>query len=231
MPNYKPYSFSKQFGNDPFEYTKSNLNLSSMPPLNMGSQPAASASKGISDIAGTAAKANPIMMGIGLAGAVAGGISGLLAGRDLKRLSKQVPQYGRSQFPGQMLGRAQQELNSNPFLSAQNRSIQGRQSNSMAAASRAISDPSQMLSMISAYNAQAGQDAYNNDLANYQQRGQRLNDLYNAQMTNYREDQNVYDNSMTAFNSKTNLVNAANQTRTNAINGMAGAFLAGSKAI
>ena len=173
---------------------------------------------------------NPAMQGLGMAATIGGGISGLLAARDMKRLSKQVPQYQRSKFPAQMMAQAQMELNANPFQSAQNRAIQGRMANRVAATSRAVTDPSQMLSLISAYSGAAADESFNADMSNFAQRGQRLNDLYNAQMAGYREDQNVYDNSMTAFNSKANILNAANQSRTNALMSMGGNLLAGSQA-
>lgn len=182
-------------------------------------------------LAGLLKGINPIMQGLGIASTIAGGVSGLLAARDMKRLSKQVPDYQRSKFPGQMLGQAQMELNSNPFQAAQNRAIQGRMANRIAATRRAVTDPSQMLSLISAYSGAAADESFNADMANFAQRGQRLNDLYNAQMANYREDQNVYDNTMTAFNSRANIMNAANQSRTNAFMNMGGNLLAGSKAL
>lgn len=175
-------------------------------------------------------KASPLMMATGLASSVAGGISGLVAAGQMRKLSKQVPQYSRSQFPGQMLGQAQMELNSNPFQAAQARGIQGRMANRIGASQRAVTDSSQMLNLIGAYSGAAADEALNADMANYAQRGQRLNDLYNAQMANYREDQNVYDNSMTAFNSRANLLNAANQTRTGAFQNIGGTLLAGGKA-
>lgn len=182
-------------------------------------------------LAGLLKGINPIMQGLGIASTIAGGVSGLLAARDMKRLSKQVPDYQRSKFPGQMLSQAQMELNSNPFQAAQNRAIQGRMANRIAATRRAVTDPSQMLSLISAYSGAAADESFNADMANFAQRGQRLNDLYNAQMANYREDQNVYDNTMTAFNSRANIMNAANQSRTNAFMNMGGNLLAGSKAL
>lgn len=198
-----------------------------IPGLGSGSGTASSAASG----GGLGKLASPLMAGLGIASSIAGGISGLFAARDMKRLSKQVPQYARSQFPGQMLGTAQRELNFNPFQAAQARGIQGRMANRIGASQRAITDPSQMLSLIGSYSGAAADEAFAADMQNYGQRGQRLNDLYNAQMANYREDQNVYDNSMTAFNSKTNLINAANQTRTNALMSMGGNMLAGSRAI
>ena len=188
-----------------------------------------SASGGGGGLAGLLGKASPIMAGLGVASSIAGGISGLFAARDMKRMSKQVPQYSRSQFPGQMLGQAQRELNFNPFQAAQARGIQGRMTNRIGAAQKAVTDPSQMLNLIGAYSGAAADEALNADMANYAQRGQRLNDVYNAQMANYREDQNVYDNSMTAFNSKANLLNAANQTRTNALSSIGGSMLGGSQ--
>lgn len=198
-----------------------------MDPVTMA---AAGSAGGGSGLAGLLKGMNPVMQGLGMAATIGGGISGLFAARDMKRLSKQVPQYQRSKFPGQMLAQAQMELNTNPFQAAQNRAIQGRMANRVAASQRAVTDPSQMLSLISAYSGAAADESFNADMANFAQRGQRLNDIYNAQMANYREDQNVYDNSMTAFNSKANILNAANQSRTNALMSMGGNLLAGSEA-
>lgn len=181
-------------------------------------------------IAGLLGKASPAMMGLGVASSLAGAISGFAAARQMRKLSKQVPQYSRSQFPGQMLGQAQMELNANPFQAAQARANQGRMANRIGASMKAVTDPSQMLNLIGAYSGAAADEALNQDMANYAQRGQRLNDLYNAQMANYREDQNVYDNSMTAFNSRANLLNAANQTRTSAFQNMGSTLMAGGNA-
>ena len=188
-----------------------------------------SASGGGGGLAGLLGKASPIMAGLGVASSIAGGISGLFAARDMKRMSKQVPQYSRSQFPGQMLGQAQRELNFNPFQATQDRAIQGRMTNRIGAASKAVTDPSQMLNLIGAYSGAAADESLNAQMANYAQRGQRLNDVYNAQMANYREDQNVYDNSMTAFNSRVNLTNAANQTKANAFGSLGSGLLGGSQ--
>lgn len=174
--------------------------------------------------------ASPIMAGLGIASSLAGAISGFSAARQMKKLSNQVPQYARSQFPGQMLGQAQMELNANPFQAAQARAMQGRMTNRIGAAQRAVTDPSQMLNLISAYGGAAADESLNADMANYAQRGQRLGELYNAQMANYREDQNVYDNSMTAFNSKANLINSANQTKIGAFQDMGSTLLGGAKA-
>lgn len=192
----------------------------------MGNEASAAASgSGLGSLLG---KANPLMAGLGIASSLAGGISGLFAARDIRRLSKQVPQYARSQYPGQMIGRAQMELSSNPFQAAQARGIQNRFANNISASQRAVTDPSQMLSLIGAYSGASADEALKNDMANYAQRGQRLGDLYNAQNMGYAEDRNVYDNTMTAFNSKANLMNAANQTRTNAFMNMGGNLLAAS---
>lgn len=189
------------------------------------------ATSGGGGLAGLLGKANPFIMGAGVLSSLAGAISGFSAAKQLKKLSNQVPQYARSQFPGQMLGQAQRELNFNPFQAAQTRGIQGRMANRIGASMKAVTDPSQMLNLIGAYSGAAADESLNADMANYAQRGQRLNDLYNAQMANYREDQNVYDNSMTAFNSKTNLVNAANQTRTNAFRSLGADLLGASQVI
>lgn len=188
------------------------------------------ASGGGAGIAGLLGKASPLMAGIGIASSLAGAISGLAAAKQMRKFSKQVPQYARSQFPGQMLGQAQMELNANPFQAAQARAMQGRMTNRIGAAQRAVTDPSQMLNLISAYGGAAADESLNADMANYAQRGQRLGELYNAQMANYREDQNVYDNTMTAFNSKVNLTNAANQTRTSAFQNFGSTLLGGAKA-
>lgn len=248
-----PTPFSVQFGNNPFSYTSANLGilpqrtfslpLSSMQTsvseavskpvyLNIGANAANAASNAASSAGGGLSKlmgsASPIMAGLGMLSSIAGGISGLAAAKQMRKMVKDIPQYSRSQFPGQMLGQAQRELNFNPFQAAQARSNQARMSNRIGAAERAVTDSSQLLNLIGAYSGAAADEALNQDMANYAQRGQRLNDIYNAQMANYKEDQNVYDNSMTAFNSKANILNAANQTRTNALMSMGGNMLAGS---
>jgi hypothetical protein len=201
-----------------------------VPEINVGAPAAAPTSGGGGGIAGLLGKASPAMMGLGVVSSLAGAISGFAAAKQMRKLSKQVPQYSRSQFPQQMLGQAQQELNANPFQAAQARAVQGRMGNRIGAAQKAVTDPSQMLNLIGAYGGAAADEALNQDMANYAQRGQRLNDVYNAQMANYREDQNVYDNTMTAFNSKVNLTNAANQTRTGAFQNMGSTLMAGGKA-
>lgn len=218
MPDY-------QFGN-----LISNLQSQRGIPSIMSSGPAA-ASSAASSAGGFLKALNPISAGLGIASTIAGGISGLVAARQMRKMADKVPQYQRSQFPGQMLSRAQNELNFNPFQAAQARGNQSRMANRLAASQRAVTDPSQMLSLIGAYSGAAADEALQQDMANYAQRGQRLNDLYSAQMANYREDQNVYDNSMTAFNSRANILNAANQSRTNAFMNIGGNMLAGSRAI
>lgn len=202
-----------------------------VPEINVGAPAAAPTSGGGGGIAGLLGKANPFVMGAGVLSSLAGAISGFSAAKQMRKMSKQIPQYSRSQFPGQMLGQAQMELNANPFQAAQARANQGRMANRIGASMKAVTDPSQMLNLIGAYGGAAADEALNQDMANYAQRGQRLNDVYNAQMANYREDQNVYDNTMTAFNSKVNLTNAANQTRTNAFRSLGADLLGASKAI
>ncbi len=162
---------------------------------------------------------DPISLGLAGAGLVSNIIGGINAGKTAKKfdqLAGQVPVRERSKLPAQMLAQAQMELNANPFASIQNRQIAANQANMMAGAERNVVDPSQMLSLVSAYGAQASQDAFRNNEMNQQMRMQKLQDLYNAQRMGQQEDQAMYEGAQTAFNSKANLIGAAGQTRTSA---------------
>lgn len=173
---------------------------------------------------------DPISIGLAGAGLITNIIGGISAGKTAKKLDKlagQVPVRERSKFPEQMIGQAQMELNANPFASVQNRQIAANQANMMAGAQRNVVDPSQMLSLISAYGAQANQDAYKNSEMNQQMRLQKLQDLYNAQRVGQQEDQAMYEATQTAFNSKANLMGAAGQTRASAWQNVGNSLLAG----
>jgi hypothetical protein len=162
---------------------------------------------------------DPITMigaGAGLISNIIGGISAGKTAKKFDQLAGQVPVRERSKLPAQMMAQAQSELNANPFASIQNRQIAANQANMMAGAQRNVVDPSQMLSLVSAYGAQANQDAFKNNEMNQQTRLQKLQDLYNAQRMGQQEDQAMYEAAQTAFNSKTNLIGAAGQTRTGA---------------
>jgi hypothetical protein len=70
-----------------------------------------------------------------------------------------------------------------------------------------------------------------NMMANYGMRQNKLQDYYNSLRMGQQQDQVDYDNSMTAFNSKANLYNAANQTDISATQAMGnGLMAAGSSA-
>lgn len=162
---------------------------------------------------------DPISIGLAGAGLISNIIGGINAGKTAKKfdqLAGQVPVRERSKYAGQMIAQAQNELNANPFASIQNRQIAANQANMVAAAQRNVVDPSQMLSLVSAYGAQANQDAFKSNEMNQQMRIQRLQDLYNAQRSGQQEDQAMYEAAQTAFNSKANLMGAAGQTRTSA---------------
>jgi hypothetical protein len=162
---------------------------------------------------------DPITGGLAVAGLVSNIIGGISAGKTAKKfdqLAGQVPVRERSKLPAQMMAQAQNELNANPFASIQNRQIAANQANMVAAAQRNVVDPSQMLSLVSAYGAQANQDAFKSNEMNQQMRLQKLQDLYNAQRAGQQEDQAMYEGAQTAFNSRTNLLGAAGQTRTSA---------------
>lgn len=175
---------------------------------------------------------DPISIGLAGAGLITNIIGGISAGKTAKKLDKlagQVPVRERSKAPDQMLGQAQIELNANPFASVQNRQIAANQANMMAGAQRNVVDPSQMLSLISAYGAQANQDALENNKMNQQMRLQKLQDLYNAQRAGQQEDQAMYEGAQTAFNSKANLMGAAGQTRASAWQNVGNSLLAGAR--
>jgi hypothetical protein len=162
---------------------------------------------------------DPISIGLAAAGTISNIIGGINAGKTAKKfdqLAGQVPVRERSKLPAQMLAQAQNELNANPFASIQNRQIAANQANMVAAAQRNVVDPSQMLSLVSAYGAQANQDAFKANEMNQQMRLQKLQDLYNAQRAGQQEDQAMYEGAQTAFNSRANLIGAAGQTRTSA---------------
>lgn len=160
-----------------------------------------------------------VAVGVGVAGLASSVIGGIKAGKTAKKMDKlagEVPVRERSKLPEQMMNQAQAELNANPFVSVQNRQIAGNQANLMAGAQRNVVDPTQLLSLVSAYGAQASQDAFKSNQLNQQMRLQKLQDLYNAQRAGQQEDQAMYDATQTAFNSKANLIGAAGQTRANA---------------
>jgi hypothetical protein len=166
-----------------------------------------------------------IFAAAGAASSLFGAAKGIQAGNQMKRLAEQVPTRERSQYVGQQLGTAQMEVNANPFLSAQNRATLGRQANMMAGAQKNVTDPSQLLALTSAYSAQASEDAFRNDQANQQMRMQKLQDLYNAQRLGYTEDQAMYNDKMTAFNSRANLMSAGNQSITGGLQNLGGTLI------
>lgn len=162
-----------------------------------------------------------VVAGVGLAaGAVASGIAIDKANKAAKKMEEQanlVPQAKQTNYSGKMIESAQNELNAqNPFLAYQNRSIQATQANSQSMAVRASLDPSTLLSMTQKYNAMSQDANMKNMMANYGMRSQKLDNLNKAYGFGLQEDQMNYDNTMTAFNSKSNLTNAAGQTRVNA---------------
>lgn len=160
-----------------------------------------------------------VAVGVGVAGLASSVIGGIKAGKTAKKMDKmatEVPVRERSKYPDQMIQQAQSELNANPFISIQNRQIASNQANMMAGAERNVVDPSQLLSLVTAYGSQASQDAFKNNQMNQQMRLQKLQDLYNAQRTGLQEDQAMYEGAQTGFNSKANLVSAAGQTRASA---------------
>lgn len=160
-----------------------------------------------------------VAVGVGVAGLASSVIGGIKSGKAAKRMrqmSKEVPVRERSKYPDQMIQQAQAELNANPFVSVQNRQIASNQANMMAGAERNVVDPTQLLSLVSAYGSQASQDAFKNNQFNQQMRLQKLQDLYNAQRAGQQEDQAVYEGAQTGFNSKANILNAADQTVVNA---------------
>lgn len=160
-----------------------------------------------------------VAVGVGVAGLASSVIGGIKAGKNAKRMremAKDVPVRERSKIPDQMIQQAQSELNANPFVSVQNRQIASNQANMLAGAQRNVVDPTQLLSLVSAYGSQASQDAFKNNQMNQQMRMQKLQDLYNAQRAGQQEDQAMYDGAFTTFNSKANILNAAGQTEASA---------------
>lgn len=166
---------------------------------------------------GGLATAGLITAGAGLLTNIFGGIKAGQAANQMESDLANLPQYQRSKYPGQMLATAQNELNANnPFMAAQNRAILQAQANSQGQAAKASLDPTMLLKMTEAYNANANkaqQGMYQNE---YAMRQQKLQQLAQAYAMNDQEDQNVYNNNMTAFNSKMNVRNAAAQTRVSA---------------
>ena len=157
---------------------------------------------------------------------IAGAVQAFKGAKHLEDMKNATPFYTRSKFVGDRLSTAQNELNSNPFLAAQNRRIDTTMANQIGSADRAVTDSSQILALVNSYGAQANQTAEQNDLNNYAQRGQRLNDLYGAQQANAAEDQNVYNNDMTRFNTQASLQQAADQTKVNAFQNVSGSMFA-----
>lgn len=170
-----------------------------------------------------------VAVGIAGAGLIVGGIGAIQAGKEAKKmdeLAKTVPQAQKSQYPGLMISQATNELNAqNPFLSYENRAIQGTQANSQAMAAKASLDPTMLLAMTQKYNDATNNATMKNMAANYGLRENKLQDLYRGYQMGQQNDQMEYDNSMTAFNSKANLQNAAGQTRVAAIQNVSNGLL------
>jgi cyanate lyase len=135
----------------------------------------------------------------------------------MESLAGQVPKAKKSEYPALAIAQAKSELNAqNPFLSYQNRAIQGTQANSQAMAQKNALDPTMLLKMTQAYNSMSQDATMKNMMANYGMRENKLQNLYRGYQMGQQQDQMDYDNSMTAFNSTANLYNAAGQTRVNA---------------
>lgn len=152
---------------------------------------------------------------LGVGANVIGAVKAGKAAKDMRLMADQTPEAVKSKYPGLMLATATNELNANnPFLASENRAIQGVQASQTAAASKAVTDPTMLLSMVNAYSKNAQDATFKNSLANYQMRQQKVSDVYNAQRAGQQQDQMNYDNQMTRFNSQANLRNAAAQTTT-----------------
>lgn len=171
-----------------------------------------------------------VAVGVAGAGLIVGGIAAVQANKEahkMDELAKTVPQAQQSQYPGLMIDQAKAELNAqNPFLAYQNRAIQGTQADSQAMAAKASLDPTMLLAMTQKYNDATNSASMKNMMANYGLRDNKLQNLYRGYQMGQQQDQMNYDNSMTGFNSKANLMNAAGQTRVSATQNMSNGLLA-----
>lgn len=142
-----------------------------------------------------------------IASSVFGAVKGIQSLNEAKRIKPQEYAYGderllgnESKYAKQMLGLAQTQLNArDPFAAAQQRGILGSQSNAMAGAQRAITDPSQALAMVGAIQGNTNQALFQQGLAERQGYQQRLGNLTGAQGVMIQEGDKVYQDKMQKF--------------------------------
>lgn len=186
---------------------------------------------GLADIIGTAGSANPVGMALGVGAGLFGIAKGIQSMRQAKKINPIYNPYQVSQYAKDQLGGAQTALNArNQYAEAQQRGILGSQSNAMASAQRNVTDPSQLLAMASAGQANTNQAMFQQGLQEQQAYQQRLSSLTGAQQVMTGEGDKVYQDMRAKYQidaeRKAALQNAGAQSVLGGLQGMAGMFLA-----
>lgn len=192
---------------------------------------------------------NPFM----IAGAVAGGIKGLVNifdGISMRKQAKKIkPDYyslndprlagQESQYAKQMLGRAQMQVNARMAGAAQrDRQIQTGLAGTQAAIARGVVDPTMAMQSMLASQAQAGQQMDNAAMMDAQFQQQKEANLVNAQNTMigerdklYQEKTNKYQMDMSQKNALRNAGQAAISSGIGSIAGSLTGFGANKQAL
>lgn len=176
-----------------------------------------------------------VLAGVNMAASLANTFHAMGAARKMKREASKINpiwDYQRSKSADQMMGFAQQRLNSrNPMAEMNRRALQGSQAGMMASAQRNVVDPSQLLAMASAAQAQTDQSMAN--LGNQDMAWEQMNvgNYMNALNTGVNQD-NIGNQFMAQKfqidqGRKDALMAAARQTVSNALSNFGGSAAGG----
>jgi hypothetical protein len=156
-----------------------------------------------------------IAAGLGLVGNIVGIAKASKGAKVMRKMAKDVPVAERSIYPGLAIGQAQMELNADPLAAAREREAQSIRSQAQVA-QKMVTDPTQLLQMASAYSAQAGDQAFKNQLMREQMRAQKMQGLTQAYGMGMQQDQMDFENKAYTFGTKAGLIQGSYQTQANA---------------
>lgn len=178
-----------------------------------------------------------VLAGANIAASLANTFHAMGAARKMKKEAAAINpvwDYQKSKSADQMMGFAQQRLNSrNPMAEMNRRALQGTQAGMMASAQRNVIDPSQLLAMASAAQAQTDQSMAN--LGNQDMAWEQMNvgNYMNALNTGVNQD-NISNQFMAQKfqidqGRKDALMSSARQTVTNALANFGGSLMGGAE--
>lgn len=163
---------------------------------------------------------NPIAIGVGLAGGIAGligkGAARRRANREMERLIGEDPTYQRSQYAGKQLGVAQQ-LFSGRMAGASDlqKNIMSNQANLTGQIDRNATDSSQALALLAGTQGGTNQALQNLQTQEAQNKYSLLDNLNAAYGVNRQEDINAYQDQVRRFGDKVQLKGGIAQNQQN----------------